>query len=217
MHDAPTSPEDPAGEAETAERVARQLAMLRELAELGMGMARAICADAQAPAGVERRFAGDLALMFSRVSKAIRMTLVLEARLAEDLRTAGARRGEPVPRAQSAPEALDPTNDRDEAEAVETPQSERNERLTDPNEFARLDDRPIADWVAVICEHLGVPFDPELWVDEGQDAAPHPRSEAPQSLRPLDPSAKSPPEKVWPGESGNHPPDPGEVRDHARE
>ena len=222
MYDTPTSAEDAARGAEMAERLARQLAMLRELAELGMGMARTICADAQAPAGVERRFVGDLALMFSRVSKAIRMTLVLEAGLAEAPRTAGAERhGVPNAPAQSAPEALGLTDDRDEAEALETPRRERNERLTDPNEFARLDDRPIAEWVAVICEHLGVPFDPQLWVDEGavlEPGTPHHGSAAVQSRRPLESSAKARLGKVSAGQGGGgggRPPDPGEDRDRA--
>ncbi len=68
----------------------------------------------------------------------------------------------------------DPTDD---VAPQETLRAERNERLTDPDEFASLDRRPIGEWVAIICEHLGVPFDAPLWVDDDPElevATPRP-------------------------------------------
>ncbi len=60
----------PAEDAALAKLLARQLDALQALTELGMGVAQAISADAQAPAGVPRRLTGDLVLMFTRISRA---------------------------------------------------------------------------------------------------------------------------------------------------
>ena len=69
--------------AETAdERVARQMGMMAELAEIGMEMARELRdrVVAGAPIGPGE---SDPMLAYSRLARAIRLTLALEARLAE--------------------------------------------------------------------------------------------------------------------------------------
>jgi len=78
------SPEDAAAK-ETAEaRLARQRAMLQELAEIGMSIARAI--RAQSPIVVETQAdmatRRDLDLTLARTYREVRLTRALEARLA---------------------------------------------------------------------------------------------------------------------------------------
>ena len=81
---------------EMAERHGR---MLSELAELGLSMARGLHGRVEAAAGVEE--AQGLVLAFHRVSRSVRMSLALEARLARE-RAQGARedRAEAVREAQ---------------------------------------------------------------------------------------------------------------------
>jgi hypothetical protein len=185
MFDAQPVSEDAACEADAAARVARQQGALQELAELGMRIARAICAEAEAPTEPGRKFAGDPALMFSRVSRAVRMTLALETRLAEESQarrqqhaaTATARTQQVLAdqHAENATRALHKGVVRElveaaiESELYETPEARENlladldERLADPVEDAEFRDRPIADWAADICRRLGVTFDPAPW------------------------------------------------------
>jgi hypothetical protein len=74
-----------------AERAARRLAMLAELAETGMEVSRRIRAEVRALEQVETvedlkvaPTSADLALGFSRVSRAVRQVLAMEARLEAD-------------------------------------------------------------------------------------------------------------------------------------
>jgi hypothetical protein len=173
--------EDAVCEAAAETRVAWQQAVLQELAQLGMRMARAICAEAEAPADPDRKSSGDLALMFSRVSKAVRQTLALESRLAEGLEAGRAQRAaEAVGRAEAegaarthrkqsvrlmVEDAIDYDGPGD-AEAQERLLDDLDERLADPVEEDRFRDRPIEEWVAHICQTLGVPFDPRPWERE---------------------------------------------------
>ncbi|MDP3660944.1 hypothetical protein [Phenylobacterium sp.] len=64
----------------------RQGRVLAELAELGMTMARGLAARAQGASSDEAVLG--LALAFHRVSRAVRMTLALESRLAQERREA---------------------------------------------------------------------------------------------------------------------------------
>jgi hypothetical protein len=76
------------GCAAISERTAHQLTVLRELTELGMRMARALCDEVEAAPQdeVPLRRSADPALMFSRISRAVRQTLALEARILEEAR-----------------------------------------------------------------------------------------------------------------------------------
>jgi len=93
--------------------------MLRELAEIGMGMARDLGhqeADRNAsreapPPGV------DVALQFSRIAKVVRLTLALEARLARELETQ-ARKSHRIRAWRTALEGFRPTHEPGEMPAV---------------------------------------------------------------------------------------------------
>jgi hypothetical protein len=65
-----------------AEMAERHAHILAELSELGMGLARKACADADAAETPEER--ARAALVFQRVSRSIRQSLALEAKLARE-------------------------------------------------------------------------------------------------------------------------------------
>ena len=184
------SPGDPTG---------RQMLMLQELAELGMDLARTVRARA-VEQGPSLEAGPDLGLMFSRIARAVRQTLALEAKLYQDRQ---ARHDKA--RAERAVETR-LRGIRRKAKAVEIvervverePDAERlldalDERLEDEDDtdFA---DRPLGELVARICRDLGVAPDWDLWADE--DWAIEARGEPPAP-----PDAARPP-AAWPA----HPP-----------
>jgi hypothetical protein len=189
------------------DRAEQRLAMLRELAEIGMALARDVgqqaAADPQGP---------DLGLVFSRIARAVRQTLALEARLEQDrrnqdrdaqseraraVRLRGAARKTQVRRAVER--AIDAEASDHEAENLF---ADLVDRLDDQEE-AWFADRPVADLVAAICRDLGVTHDPALWTDD-IDQAPTPEIDnptpdadpdrkGPDWPRPSSPYARSPP------------------------
>jgi hypothetical protein len=185
------APDDPEGRA--AARTQRQLAMLQELAEIGMQIARAVRAEAlarveaaaeDAPVRPSPFGRGDLGLIFSRIAKAVRQTLALETRIAEGIETARVERARAhVERVRSAfqerqDEVRDYVAEAIEAEAAEKGTPEReierllddlDERLEDGDYDEVLPNLPIGDLVERICADLGVTPDWSLW--EGQDWA----------------------------------------------
>jgi hypothetical protein len=198
MYDASVSiapaPDDPEGRAEVGvcaaeARRERQLAMLHELAEIGMQMARAVRDEALAPAEAagdtpkppSRFGGGDLGLVYSRIARAVRQTLALESRVAEQIDTArvehartrlGALRRAVEDRQH---EIRDYVAEAIEAEAVERKTPERDierllddldERLEAGDYDDALADGLIGDLVARICADLGVTPDWSLWEDQ---------------------------------------------------
>jgi hypothetical protein len=204
------------GCAAMSQRVAHQLAVLRELTELGMRMARALCDEVEAAPRDEApsRRSADPALMFSRISRAVRQTLALEARILEEARTAEGQRTDPA--AERKAEAIARYKSARTAaairkmnvnEAVETlidleaPDEagaerlfERFESLMDPADDARFADAPISEWIAAICADLGLTPDWSLWASEDWAA-----EEA--VTRPDSPFAKLGPQDPPPGRS----------------
>ena len=158
----PTLPSD-----DRAERHAR---VLRELTEIGMDLAREVRRQAL-EAGTDIP-AADLALEFSRIARAVRQTVALEAKLAEDrqaradkteasrvldARVRGIRRKTRV--IGLVERVLESESD------GERLLDDLAERLEDENDtdFA---DAPIGELVARICRDLGVTPDWTLWDDE---------------------------------------------------
>jgi hypothetical protein len=173
--------------APSLDRAAERFAMLRELADIGMEMARALQSEVRAraeavevePAEAPQSVA-ELGLAFSRVSRAVRQTLALEARL-EDDRLARQRAAEAAEDAQSQSNSeLSERAARVRAKLMQLlhPDRERDhqwdddwfEDLSDGPDVERgegfVSDRPAADVVAGVCGDLGLEPDLSLWADE---------------------------------------------------
>jgi hypothetical protein len=176
--------------AQSPDRAAERFAMLRELADIGMEIARALQSEvrARAETAVEDeapQSVAELGLAFSRVSRAVRQTLALEARL-EDERLDREQAAKVAEDAQSRSNSemseagarvkakllrlLYPDHERDhqwDDEDVEDlsdePDDERGEGF--------VSDRPAADVVAGVCGDLGIEPDLSLWVGEDSVAA----------------------------------------------
>jgi len=186
----PRDPDGPVEPCAAEVRQARQLAVLQELAEIGMQMARALRdealarAEAEAPAepAPRSRFgAADPALQFSRIAKAVRQTLALETRVAEGIATA--RQAHEQRTVGAARLALDDRQDdirgfvvqaiESEADRRELPEKEverltdeLDERLEDGGYDEALADGPIAELVARICFDLGLTPDWRIWDED---------------------------------------------------
>jgi hypothetical protein len=165
-------------------RAERHLRLLQELAEIGMDIARAVRAEAVARDDAERapsRVGAEPGLTFSRIARAVRQTLALEARVAEDLETG---RVEQASRRADAEQLIFRQRQDDirdfvaqavEADAVERQSPDADvERLLDDLderlEAGRYDDAladaPIAELVARICEDRGISPDWRIWDDQ---------------------------------------------------
>jgi len=174
---------------EAPDQTARHRAALQELAEIGMDLARALrrqvveaaAVDGGAPA-VPAAGGGDPALAFSRLARAVRLTLALEARVAEVGRAAEAERA-----ARRADRRIRGLIIKDEVqaiarEAIEAAGRERgaevdverlladlDERLEDTDEADGFADLPVGALVARICRDLGVAFDADAWDEDGDE------------------------------------------------
>ncbi|MDB5462558.1 MAG: hypothetical protein JWP23_947, partial [Phenylobacterium sp.] len=166
-HPSPDTQPDDSAEARTA----RHLRGLAELGEIGMELARLVRRQAveQAAANPDSAVDERVGLVFARIARAVRQTFALEARLADDRRTAEAataarhveRRKTKVRTAVER--VLDAEADEGDAENLFYDLTERLETDYDDADFA---DRPIGELVARICRDLGVTPDWSLWQDE---------------------------------------------------
>jgi hypothetical protein len=213
--DAPVgAPSDLDREAAALARSQRRLGVTQELAEIRLDLARALRAEVMARvSGVENAESerapvfGDVSLAYSRISRAVRMTLALEATIDGDVqvrvgRVAAERYTQSI--FDEAREAQDTRTK--EAEmirepvrwAIETDTAERGERgererlyreleevLEDEHDWEMMAGKNLAEAVAYVCRELGVPFDAELWFsDEDED---EPGSLASEPEDPADP------------------------------
>ena len=196
----------------TAERTRRHTAILAELAEIGMDLARRV----QRQAAEDAR--PDLAVAFSRIARAVRLTLALETRiteegfaqsqrLAEDRQKARERAGfiERVRLGQREATVHRLVSEAIEIEGQETERQETDEVLLDALniQMAGLDvsdHRSIGQIVAGICKDLGVTIDWTYCQDE-----PWAREE--RQTRPAgSPFANGVPDPVWPDHFHEDPP-----------
>ena len=157
------------------DRAERHLRVLQELADIGMELARAVKAQALDPQA-DPAAAAELGLTFSRIARAVRQTVALEARLDRDRQTAAAERAERRVR-QARDRALqNKARVRDLVErAIDAGASDAataedllldlDERLEDADDLAGFADRPVAEIVARICRDLGVAPPPNCWDD----------------------------------------------------
>ncbi len=202
---------------------ARHQRMLQELAEIGMELARVVLSAAreQAAAGDEaglKTDVGDPALVFSRISRAVRQTLALEAKVVEDRlhreRMADAyydqRKAEAARRAVRrkdevkglVEEAIEADFEGSDAERL---LADLHERLDDPADDADFGHRPLGVLIARICRDLGVTPDWSLWEDEDwaiEEAAARPRGSpfaaAPAAGAPSRQWERPPSREPWP-------------------
>lgn len=167
MHAAPTGPDEDA--CDPAERIARQAYALQDLAEAGLQLTRALVDEVVA--GRDGPFRGvDPALAYSRLARAIRLTIALEARLGEDgasgvaaARGAAAESGAEAAGLEAEADAeAEPVIETEAAERGERPERERfDEQLSD----AALLARPNGEVYARICRDLGTTPEPGLFPD----------------------------------------------------
>ncbi|MDR3512451.1 MAG: hypothetical protein P4L73_12515 [Caulobacteraceae bacterium] len=163
---------------------------LAELGEIGMALARdlrdrALERTAEAPALA----AGDVGLAFSRIARAVRLTLALEARIGEG-QAARAREAEAGAAAEAecgkidrmrryihtevvrdvVEEAIEAEADEGDAERL---LADLYERLEDEDETADFGERPVGDLIDRIRHDLGLPPDPHAW-DDDEEPPPGP-------------------------------------------
>jgi hypothetical protein len=186
-------------------RTERHLRMLEDLAEIGMDLARTVQRQAHEQAAADLDAAA-LGLVFSRIARAVRQTVALEARLAEDRQAKTAAQvarqshARATRRRRDVRAVVEQTIEADAAESdLEDLLLDLEERLVDydDTDFA---DRPVGELVARICRDLGVTPDWSLWEDEDwaiEEAAARPRG-SPYATRDPDPGS---------GDLGGDPPD----------
>ena len=166
----------------------RQMDMLGELAEVGLQMAKAtgrqVAARAEEDPSGAQGPEDNLAMAYARVARAVRLTLMLQARVVDDIRALdlGEQKRAAKDReaqAQSDPEyqhrarverivqrvAMDACGD-DEDE-VDRLVSEASERLDDDDIWRDILTHPVGELVAGVCRDLGL--DPD-WTRLAQEA-----------------------------------------------
>ncbi len=156
-----SSPAPTAPDAVDAELTARRLEAVDRLVEIGMALAEAMLRQAREP-DAPRVFTGDLALAFSRIARAVRLTVLLAQRLEDGLpalaaQGAGAEADDAAAQAEPV-ERLDEGEDAPDAE-----RGERGDREADERVWLT---RPISALAAQICRDLDAPYDRTLWGDD---------------------------------------------------
>ena len=165
----------------------RRLKMLDRLAEAGMEIIDALTAQAKGtgPKVVE----GDLALAFGRVSRAVRMAVLLQDQLTPGLKDPeeAAKQAEAqgrkahIDRAVRVVRRVARDHCRHEPFAVSTYAREAAERLDDDDIYALVASRPVGELVALICRDFGLEPDwdalsAEAWaqaeIDSGAPGSP---------------------------------------------
>ena len=169
-------------EAGARARSERRLEAAHELVEVGLKLARRLAED-ESPVG-------EVALAYSRISRAVRMSLALEAMIDGDVQV----RHERVRREKWSQDSLDRIGQAAEAEAeaeemirsevrraIEADGAGRGERgdrerlyreleevLEDEHDWKAIEGLSLGEAVEYICRELGVPFDQALWLEEGE-------------------------------------------------
>ena len=170
----------------------RRLAMLRRLAELGMQLAENLAGRAvSSPSDAEPKH--DPAESFARISRAVRLTLALEAKVEQDL--AALRAGAAPAAAAVDPHPRPPFDDPFGWKKRDHPSAHRNrirdnvwdvmnheiedvyesqvmlddlhERLTEGERYDSILYRPLRESVEAICKDLGLSPDWSRWTEDG--------------------------------------------------
>jgi hypothetical protein len=152
--------------------------MLTELAGIGMRLVRLV--ETNVEAKLAQDSAADLGRVdqiFARLSRSIRQTLALKAKLAEMRRKRGAATETEMRQSQAAEARQRWRKARVERAVAETIEAGRGdaenllsdlyERLLDPDIEADLAMGSIGEMVAGLCDDLGIKPDREIWKDKG--------------------------------------------------
>jgi hypothetical protein len=206
-------PLDPA-----ADLAVRQGRMLKAMGEVGLGLLYELQGRCQAPVD-ERPDPVAIATAYDRITRAMRLTFALEARLIEappqapqrSVTAPPARR--PVSRAEGRRDVLlNVVPDMIKAHADAEPGFDRAEAFAESERLidreigeAHLLNRPILELVALICRDLGVEpdwdlWDPEAWTDPRWGLTEAELSDAahPYGPRERRPDAWPPPGSIMP-------------------
>ncbi len=156
--------------------------MLRELAQIGMRLARLVEENAEAKMALDPAAnLGRADQAFAKIARSVRQTLALKVKLAEMAakREAAVESGEEGREAESArlhrrkvklvraieeSIAAEAENGRTDAEHLLT---DLHERLDDADILADLGARPMGEMVAGICDDLGIPVNRAVWQAKG--------------------------------------------------
>jgi hypothetical protein len=155
----------------------RQLALLGRLADIGLRLAEALETDVLGTVGAADReratlqaagpedvwvplpvpavFAGDPALLYARISRAIRLTLALQTRIQRGLDRPARETLSPVPQSRAGRATL-PTFDDEEAPPCADQGLLERPCYEDRVDREDLADLPFAQAVAIICRDLGM-------------------------------------------------------------
>jgi hypothetical protein len=150
--------------------IARQLQRLEELADLGLAAGRAVVRQAETETPPP---AAEIALAYSRVSRAVRLTLMLQSKLMESKGEEAERRDLSTPEYQRkarvesifARVADAQAEDQDTADAMIV---EAGERLDDEDLYGDLMEHPLSEIVDRLCKDFDLDPDwprlsQELW------------------------------------------------------
>ena len=146
-----------------AERAEWRARTLRHLVAIGMDLARMIQDQAKDMQACDPGVVGaDLSLRFHRISRSVRMTLALDAKLEAGFKARVAERKEAkvTERKALAREAVSRQVDRD------TPDRDLHRERSDRIEREQLEDvsdKPVSEIIAIICQDLGIVPDWQAW------------------------------------------------------
>ncbi|MDB5481016.1 MAG: hypothetical protein JWO83_2069 [Caulobacteraceae bacterium] len=174
-------------------RAERRLAMLARLAELGMQLVEKLTERAVSDSDREPKH--DPGQSFARASRAVRLSLALEAKFEQDL--AALREGRAPTAPAVDPDAWTPPDDPGRKKTRDHPSAHRNrvrdnvwdvinhetsitdllpsyevlddlhERLTEGERYDSFLYRPLRESVEAICKDLGLTFDASRWTEDG--------------------------------------------------
>ena len=185
--------------------------MLRELAQIGMRLARLVEENAEAKMALDPATnLGRVDQAFAKLARSVRQTLALKAKLAEMAakRAAAVESGEKhqadasrlywrkVKLARAVEESIsaEAENGRTDAEHL---LGDLHERLEDADILADLGARPMGEMVAGICDDLGIPVNRDVWRAKGWYLTENwrPRLGA-EPAHPRDPASSDPPRSL---------------------
>jgi hypothetical protein len=150
-------------ETDASPLIERQLALLGELAEIGLEVAREI--GRQAKAGPDPAALQHIAMAYNRVSRAVRLTLMLQTEClkqgdqAAQAQAEDAELFEPLYRHKFRVERIVERlvkAEHDDENTVDRLCVEAGERLDDEDLYGDVLDKPISELVARICQDLGL-------------------------------------------------------------